>query len=114
MSEEEEKIPRTFLKALDEFYRNSDVVFKEFDEIQGRYSKGEDIIADLKEFRSKRPGIFMVINNIFHKEVELEDKLERGKIGKEERDKIQEFKDRFSDLADEIDLLVLGELGLGG
>ncbi len=55
----------------------------------------------------------MLIDSIFHKEVELEHKLDMMGVEKEKRDKILEFKERFSDLADEIDILVLGELGLG-
>ncbi|MCW3134748.1 MAG: hypothetical protein N2V78_10515 [Methanophagales archaeon] len=115
MSEEEkeERIPEAFLKTVSDFYKESDTVFKEFDAIRENYSKGEEIMEDLKGFRSKRPGIFGLIYDIFHKEVELEDKLDRAGIEKEKRDKILEFRERFSDLADEIDLLVLGELGLG-
>ncbi|MCK4398716.1 MAG: hypothetical protein KAV25_06970 [Methanophagales archaeon] len=109
---EEEKVPRTLLKAMDEFYRDSEAVFEEFDEILAMYSKGEDIRDDLKEFRSKKPGIFTLIYDIFHKEVELEDKLDKAGIEQEKRDKIAEFKNRFSDLADEMDLLILEELGL--
>ncbi len=109
---EEEKVPRTLLKAMDEFYRDSEAVFEEFDEILATYSKGEDIRDDLKEFRSKKPGIFTLIYDIFHKEVELEDKLDKAGIEQEKRDKIAEFKNRFSDLADEMDLLILEELGL--
>ncbi|NQE04556.1 hypothetical protein C5S32_01680 [ANME-1 cluster archaeon GoMg1] len=109
---EEEKVPRTLLKAMGEFYRDRDAVFEEFDEIQAMYSKGEDIRDDLKEFRSKKPAIFTLIYDIFHKEVELEDKLDKAGIEQEKRDKIAEFKNRFSDLADEMDLLILEELGL--
>jgi len=109
---EEEKVPRTLLKAMDEFYKDSEAVFEEFDEILAMYSKGEDIRDDLKEFRSKKPAIFTLIYDIFHKEVELEDKLDKAGIEQEKRDKIAEFKNRFSDLADEMDLLILEELGL--
>ena len=109
---EEEKVPRTLLKAMDEFYRDSDAVFEEFDEILAMYSKGEDIMDDLKEFRSKKPGIFTLIYDIFHKEVELEHKFSKSGVEQEKRDKIEEFKNRFSDLADETDLLILEELGL--
>ncbi len=111
--EEEEKVPETFLKVVSEFYKESDMIFKEFDAIHDNYSKGADIIEDLKKFRSKRPSVFGLIYDIFHKEVELEDKIDRAGIEKKERDKILEFRERFSDLADEIDILVLGELGLG-
>jgi hypothetical protein len=110
MTEEVDKVPRTFLKALADFYREREMVFKEFDEIQDKYSKGEDIIEDLKRFKSKRPGIFVVIDDIFHKAVEVEHKLDQERVKEEERVVIREFKDRFSDLAEEIDLLVLEEL----
>lgn len=110
--EEEEKVPRTLLKAIAGFYKDHEAVFVEFDEILATYSKGEDIRDDLKEFRSKKPGIFTLIYDIFHKEVELEDKLDKAGIEQEKRDKIAEFKNRFSDLADEMDLLILEELGL--
>jgi hypothetical protein len=111
--EKEEKVPEALLKTVSDFYKESDTVFKEFDAIRDNYLKGKDIMEDLKGFRSKRPGIFGLIYDIFHKVVELEDKLDRAGIEKEKKDKIREFKERFSDLADEIDLLVLGELGLG-
>ena len=109
---EEEKVPRTLLKAMDGFYKDREAVFEDFDEILAMYSKGEDIREGLKEFRSKKPAIFTLIYDIFHKEVELEDKLDKAGIEQEKRDKIAEFKNRFSDLADEIDLLILEELGL--
>ncbi len=110
---EEEKVPESFLKAVDGFYKKREEIFKEFDAIRDNYLKGSDIMEDLKVFRSKRPGIFTLIDSIFHKEVELEHKLDMMGVEKEKRDKILEFKERFSDLADEIDILVLGELGLG-
>jgi hypothetical protein len=113
MTEEVDKVPRNFLKALSDFNRKREIVFKEFDEIQDKYSKGEDIVEDLKRFRSKRPDIFTVIDDIFHKAVEVEDKLGRERVKEEEWEVMRAFKDRFSDLAEEIDLLVLGELGLG-
>jgi hypothetical protein len=113
MTEEVDKVPRTFLKALGDFNRAREIVFKEFDEIHDKYSKGEEIVEDLKRFRSKRPGIFMVIDDIFHKAVEVEHKLDQGRVKEEEREVMQAFKDRFSDLAEEIDLLVLQELGVG-
>jgi hypothetical protein len=111
--EEEDKVPRTFLKALADFNREREKIFKEFDEIQDKYSKGEGIVEDLKGFRSKRPGIFMAIDDLFHKEVEVEHKLDQERVKEEEREVLKAFKDRFSDLAEEIDLLVLEELGLG-
>jgi len=111
--EEEEEVPEGFLKAVDDFFKERDVIFKEFDAIRDNYLKGRDIMGDLKAFKSKRPGIFSLIDGIFHKEVELEHKLDKTGMEKEKRDKILEFRERFSDLADEIDILVLGELGLG-
>ncbi|MGB2841170.1 MAG: hypothetical protein WBC40_01630 [Halobacteriota archaeon] len=110
--EKERKVPATLLKTVSEFYREGDVVFKEFDAIRDSYLKGRDIKEDLKKFRSKRVGVFWLIYDIFHKEVELEDKLDGAGIEKEKRDKILEFKNRFSDLAEEIDILVLEELGV--
>ena len=113
MTEEVDKVPRTFLKALDDFNRERELVFKAFDEIQDKYSKGEAIVEDLKLFRSKRPGIFMVIDDLFHKEVEVEHKLDQEQVKEEEREILLAFKGRFSNLAEEIDLLVLEELGVG-
>jgi len=113
MTEEVDKVPRNFLKALSDLNREREIVFKEFDEIQDKYSKGEDIVEDLKRFRSKRPDIFMLIDDIFHKAVEVEHKLDQERVKEEKREVMQAFKDRFSDLAEEIDLLVLSELGLG-
>jgi hypothetical protein len=112
MTEKERKVPEALLKTVNEFYRESDMVFKEFDEIRDSYLKGRAIVEDLKKYRSKKVDIFWLIYDIFHKEVELEDKLDKAGVVKEKRDKILEFKNRFSDLAEEIDLLVLEELGL--
>ena len=52
----------------------------------------------------------MVIDDIFHKAVEVEDKLDQERVKEEEREVMREFKDRFSDLAEAIELLVLEEL----
>ena len=111
MTEEEKRASETFLKTMGEFYKGSDMIFKEFDEIRNNYLNGRDVWEDLRKFRSKRIGVFWLIYDIFHKEVELEDKLDGAGVEKEKRDKILEFKNRFSDLAEEIDLLVLEELG---
>ena len=110
MTEEMDKVPRSFLKALGDFNRERELIFKEFDEIQDKYTKGEDIVEDLKQFKSKRPGIFVVIDDLFHKSVEVEHKLDKERVKEEEREVMREFKDRFSDLAEAIDLLVLEEL----
>ena len=110
--ESEEKIPRAFITRVDDFNRESEAIFSEFEAIKEKYKRGEDVMADLKQFRSKRPGIFTLIDDLYHKEVEFEDKLERAQIDEDKRQKMLEFKQRFAELADEIDLLVLGELGL--
>lgn len=110
---EEVEVSEAFLKTIDTFYKESDAIFKEFDAIRAKYSKGKNIMDSLREFRLKRASIFTLIDDIFHKEVELEDKLDRADIGKEKRKKIQEFKNRFADLAEEIDLYVLKEIGVG-
>lgn len=55
----------------------------------------------------------MLVDAIFHKEVELEHKLDKAEMAKEKRDKILEFKDRFADLAEDIDLFVMKEIGVG-
>ncbi len=110
---EDKKISEIFLKTLSDFYKDSDVIFREFDEMRDKYLDGKAVMEDFKRFRSKRPSIFLLIYDIFYKEVELEEKLGKPEIEEAKRDKILEFKDRFSDLADEIDLLVLGESGLG-
>jgi hypothetical protein len=109
---EEVEVSEAFLKTIDTFYKDSDAIFNEFDTIRAKYSKGEDIMDALREFRVKRASIFMLIDDIFHKEVEFEDKLGRADIAKEKREKLQEFKDRFADLAEEIDLYVLKEIGV--
>ena len=108
--ESEEKIPRAFIMRVDDFNRESEAIFSEFEAIKEKYKRGEDVMADLKRFRSKRPGIFTLIDDLYHKEVEFEDKLERAQIDEDKRQKMLEFKQRFAELADEIDLLVLGEL----
>ncbi|MEA2075313.1 MAG: hypothetical protein U9O85_06220 [Euryarchaeota archaeon] len=111
---EEEKVKeasRIFLKTLDEFYKESGAIFNECDEILANYKKGGNITDDLSAFKAKRPGIFALIDDVYHKEADLEEKLDIAGTGEEIRDKIREFKDRFADLADEIDLFVLAELG---
>jgi len=105
------EVSKVFLGTLDDFYKESDAIFKECEEILAKFNKGEDIIDDLSAFKAKRPGIFTLIDDIYHKEVDLEDKLEIARIGQEIRDTLLEFKNRFADLADEIDLFVLAELG---
>lgn len=110
---EEEKVKeasKVFLKTLDSFYTESDAIFKECDAILANYKKGGNITDDLSAFKAKQPGIFALIDDIYHKEVDLEEKLDIARTAEEIRDKIREFKDRFADLADEIDLFVLAEL----
>ncbi len=110
---EEEAIPRTFIARVEDFNNESESIFEEFDAIKAKYERGEDITADLKQFRSKRPGIFALIDDLYHKEVDVADKIERANIEPDKLQKLFEFKERFAELADEIDLLVLDELGLG-
>lgn len=110
---EEKEVSAIFLKTVDDFYKESDAIFEDFDEIHGKYRKGEDIMDALQDFRLKRASIFLLIDAIFHKAVELEDKLENAGIAKEKTDKLQEFKNRFADLADDIDLFVMQEIGVG-
>jgi len=112
MMQKKKEVAKNILKTVSKFYKESDAIFKEFDEIRSNYLEGSDIMADLKRFRSKMPSVFALIDGIYHKEVELEDKLDRAGVKEEERAKLAEFKTRFSDLADEIDILVLEELGL--
>ncbi|MFZ2071756.1 MAG: hypothetical protein WAV32_09235 [Halobacteriota archaeon] len=108
--EEEKRISATFLGTVAEFYRDWERIFNAFDVILERYSQGEDIETSLKDFKSKNPRIFTLIDDIYHKEVELGDKLDQAKIGQDKRKKMLEFKEKFADLADEIDLLVIAEL----
>ena len=110
---EEKEVSAVFLKTVDEFCKDSDTIFKEFDAIRESRVKGEDIMGALQEFRLERASIFLLIDAIFHKEVELEHKLDKAEIAKEKRDKILEFKDRFADLAEDIDLFVMKEIGVG-
>jgi hypothetical protein len=112
MSEDKE-VSAIFLRTVDEFYKESDAIFNEFDAIHDAYEKGEDIMGDLRAFQLKRASIFLLIDAIFHKTVEFEDKLERAALAKEKRDKIREFEKRFADLADDIDLYVMKEIGVG-
>lgn len=110
---EEKEVSRVFLRTVDDFYKESDSIFADFDLIRERYLNGEDIMDALQEFRLKRASIFLLIDAIFHKVVDLEDRFERAVVAKEKRDKLQEFKNRFADLADEIDLFVMEEIGVG-
>jgi len=112
MEEEEKKVSGLFLGTVDDFYRGSDQLFEEFDAILSKHSTGEDIMADLKAVRTKNPRIFGLIDSIYHKEAELEDKLDSGKVKQEQREKMLEFKERFSALEEDIDLLVIEEIGV--
>ncbi|MBN1761834.1 MAG: hypothetical protein JW878_01975 [Methanomicrobia archaeon] len=112
MSEEKE-VSEIFLKTVDEFCEDSDAIFNEFDVIHEAYKKGEGTMDALREFQLNRASIFCLIDAFFHKEVEFEDKLEKAGLAKKKLDKIREFKKRFADLADEIDLYVLKEIGVG-
>jgi hypothetical protein len=113
MSEEEEGpyISQVFLKTLDEFLAESDAIFAEWGEILAKHKQGEDIVGDLDKFKARRTRIFVLIDDIYHKEVDLTDKLDAARIGHDIRDKISEFKDRFAELADEVDMYVLTEIG---
>ena len=108
--EKVKEVSRIFLKTLDDFYKESDAIFNECDAILANYKKGKNVTDDLSAFKAKRQGIFALIDDVYHKEVDLEEKLDVAGTGNETRDKIREFKDRFADLADEIDLFVLAEL----
>jgi hypothetical protein len=110
---EEKEVSAVFLKTVDEFCKDSDAIFKEFDVIRESYVKGEDIMDALRDFRLARASIFLLIDAIFHKEVELEHKLNKAEIAEEKREKILEFKNRFADLAESIDLFVMQEIGVG-
>ncbi len=113
MSEEEEGpfISRVFLKTLDEFLAESDAIFNEWGAILAKYKQDKDVMGDLGEFRARRTRIFVLIDDIYHKEVDLTDKLDAAGVGQDIRDKISEFKDRFAELADEVDMFVLTEIG---
>ncbi len=115
MTEEkvEKDVSEVFLKTVDDFCKESKAIFKEFDVIRKQYLSGEDIMDALQEFRLKRASIFLLIDAIFHKEVELEHKLDKVEMDKEKMDKMLEFKHRFADLADDIDLFVMKEIGVG-
>jgi len=115
MVEEEEKeryISKAFLGTLNEFVRDRDAITAEWNAILARYKQGEDIMDDFRAIQVRKPSIFMLIDDIYHKEVELEEKLEVAQVSDETRAQLQAFKERFAELADEIDLFVLAEIGL--
>ncbi len=115
MAEEEEKelfISKVFLGTLDEFVRNRDAITAEWDAILARHKAGEDITEDLRAIQAEKPSIFVLIDDIYHKEVELEEKLTVAQARDEIRTQLQAFKERFAELADEIDMFVLTEIGL--
>ena len=110
---EEKDVSEVFLKTVDEFCKESDAIFDEFDAIHNTYKKGEDIMDALRAFQLKRASIFLLIDALFHKEVELADKLERAELAEKKLEKMREFKKRFADLADDIDLYIMKEIGVG-
>ncbi|MBN1454756.1 MAG: hypothetical protein JW945_00675 [Methanomicrobia archaeon] len=115
MVEEEERelfISKAFLGTLDEFVRDRDAITAEWNEILARYKECEDIMDDIRAFQIRKPSVFMLIDDIYHKEVELEEKLTIAQVSDEIRTHLQSFKEQFAELADEIDLFVLAEIGL--
>ncbi len=106
--EEEEKREalEAFKKDAKEFYKTSDAVFKCFDEIYSDYLRGRDIRVDLEGFANVKSGTSRLIMFILRGEKqEIEKTIEAAGITKEERDKIFEFRERYSDLAGEIRLV---------
>lgn len=110
---EEKEVSAVFLKTVDEFCKDSDTIFKAFDVIRESHLKGDEITDALRDFRLARASIFLLVDAIFHKEVELEHKLGKAEVAKEKREKILEFKNRFAALAEDIDLFVMQEIGVG-
>ncbi|HDS45903.1 MAG TPA: hypothetical protein ENN68_07430 [Methanomicrobia archaeon] len=113
VAEEKERfISKAFLGTLDEFVRDRDAITAEWNEILARYKQGEDVMEDFRAIQIKKPSIFMLIDDIYHKEIELEEKLKVAQVSDEIRSQLQAFKEQFAELADEIDLFVLAEIGL--
>ena len=105
---EEEEVPEGFIDAVNEFYESSDIIFKCFDDIYSSYLRGGDIREDLKGFINVKSNVFRLIYEILGGE-EIGEKLENKGITKEKRDKIVEFRERYSALANEVVLTRLEE-----
>ena len=109
---EEEEVPEGFIDAVNEFYESSDIIFKCFDDIYSSYLRGGDIREDLKGFINVKSNVFRLIYEILGGEEigeEIGEKLENKGITKEKRDKIVEFRERYSALANEVVLTRLEE-----
>ena len=100
-------------KDSEEFYNTSDAIFRCFEGIYNDYLRGRDIRGDLKGFADVKSGASRLIGFILRADKEdVEKTVKEAGITKEESDKIFEFLERYSDLADEIKLAALEE-GLG-
>ena len=110
--EEERKVPEGVKEAIEEFHRASDTIFKCFDDIYSDYLRGKDVREELKGLRDVKSDLFHLIGFILSSEKEGIEKIIGGEgIMKGRRDKILEFKERYRDLEDEMDVVGYEEMG---
>lgn len=103
---EEEEVPEGFVDAVNEFYESSDIIFKCFDDIYSDFLRGKDVREDLKSFMNVKKNVFALITDTRLREEKVKKWLETKGIEKEKSNKILEFKERYSDLEDEINALL--------
>jgi len=99
--EEEEEVPEGFVEAVNEFYDSADIIFKCFGDIYSDYLRGKDVRAELKCFSDTEPAIYHLLKDTLLEEESIE-WIDGEEIGKEKKEKIFEFKKRFSGLTREI------------
>lgn len=106
--EGEEEVLERFVETVNEFCESADIILKCFDDIYSDYLQGKDIRASLKGFGVAKPLANLLIKDTFLGD-KFEERLDKAGIEKEKRDKISLFKNRFSDLAEEIGFVDLEE-----
>jgi hypothetical protein len=109
---EEGKVPEGIKEAIEEFHRASETIFKCFDDIYSNYLRGRDVREELKGLRDVKSDLFHLIGYILSSKKEGIEKIIEGKgITEEKRAKILEFKERYRDLEDEMDVIRYEEIG---
>jgi hypothetical protein len=109
--EKTEEVPEAFISDVNRFCGTSDTVFVYFNEIYHDYVKGMDIQENLKTFleRTEFSNFFKVV---FLQGKTFKEWIDKAKIQEEKRDKMFDFRDRYSDFTDLTLLLLKNVLGI--
>ena len=104
--EKTEEVPEAFITDVNWFYGASETVFKYFDEIYNNYIRGNDVQENLKTFL-ERNQLFDFFKIVFLQEKTFKEWIGKAEIQEEKRNKIFEFRDRYSALNTDLTLLIL-------